>query len=115
MVIPLLGVAEKQYYRRYRFGDCQRVFTGAVRNTWNSKRRIWHGPGINNFDLTIEKTTRFRQAKLLDVRVEAFNAFNHAQFYGSAAVDGEINDPEFGHTVSAQAPRLVQFSAKFTF
>ena len=81
----------------------------------NAKRRIWHGPGISNFDLTLEKTTRLTESKSFVVRVEAFNVFNHAQFYGPAAVDGEINDPEFGHVVSAQAPRLIQLAAKFMF
>jgi hypothetical protein len=47
--------------------------------------------------------------------VEAFNVFNHAQFYGPAAVDAEINDPDFGRVVSAAAPRLVQLAAKFRF
>jgi len=41
--------------------------------------------------------------------------FNHAQFYGPSSVDGEINDPEFGHIVSAQAPRLIQLALKFYF
>ena len=45
----------------------------------------------------------------------AFNAFNHTQFYGPASVDGQVEDPNFGHIVSAAAPRLVQLVAKFTF
>jgi hypothetical protein len=30
-------------------------------------------------------------------------------------VDGEVNDPDFGHVVSAAAPRLLQLAAKFYF
>jgi hypothetical protein len=41
--------------------------------------------------------------------------FNHAQFYGPASVDGEVNDPHFGEVVSAAAPRLVQVATKFIF
>jgi Carboxypeptidase regulatory-like domain len=44
-----------------------------------------------------------------------FNVFNHAQFYGPASVDGEVNDPHFGQIVSAAAPRLVQLATRFTF
>ncbi len=33
--------------------------------------------------------------------MEAFNVFNHAQFYGPSSVDGEVNDPNFGSVVSA--------------
>jgi hypothetical protein len=81
----------------------------------NAKRRIFYGPGINNFDLTLKKGLRLAEAKSLDFRVEAFNAFNHAQFYGPASVDGQIEDPSFGHIDSAAAPRLMQLATKFSF
>jgi hypothetical protein len=81
----------------------------------NAKRRNFYGPGINNFDLTLQKLLRLTEAKSLEFRLEAFNAFNHAQFYGPASVDGQIEDPNFGRIVSAQAPRLVQLAAKFSF
>jgi hypothetical protein len=81
----------------------------------NAKRRIFYGPGINNFDLTLQKNVTLAEAKSLEFRVEAFNAFNHAQFYGPASVDGQVEDPNFGQIVSAQAPRLMQIAAKFNF
>jgi Carboxypeptidase regulatory-like domain len=81
----------------------------------NAKRRIFYGPGINNFDLTLRKGLRLAEARSLDFRIEAFNAFNHAQFYGPASVDGQIETPDFGHIESAAAPRLMQLAAKFSF
>jgi hypothetical protein len=81
----------------------------------NVARRFFYGPGIDNFDMQISKTVSFTESKSLDIRVEAFNVFNHAQFYGPSAVDGEINDPAFGQVVGAAAPRLVQVAAKFHF
>jgi hypothetical protein len=81
----------------------------------NAKRRIFYGPGINNFDLTLQKNVRLVEATSLEFRAEAFNAFNHAQFYGPAAVDGQVDDPNFGQIVSAAAPRLMQLVAKFVF
>ena len=81
----------------------------------NAARRFFYGPGIDNFDMQISKTVQFTDSRSLDIRVEAFNVFNHAQFYGPSAVDGEINDPNFGRVVSAAAPRLVQVAAKFHF
>jgi hypothetical protein len=81
----------------------------------NAKRRIFYGPGINNFDLTIRKDVRLAEARSLELRVEVFNAFNHAQFYGPASVDGQIENPTFGAIVSAAAPRLMQLAAKFSF
>src|SRR6201999_2198497 len=81
----------------------------------NAKRRIFYGPGIDNFDLTLKKGFRLTEPRSLAFRIEAFNAFNHAQFYGPASVDGQIENPEFGAIVSAAAPRLMQLAAKFSF
>ena len=82
----------------------------------SAPRRFFYGPGIDNFDIQLTKNVRLTESKSLDFRVEAFNAFNHAQFYGSAAVDGEVNDTRtFGTIVSAADPRLIQLAAKVTF
>jgi hypothetical protein len=81
----------------------------------NAKRRIFYGPGIENFDMTLQKALRLSDERSLEFRVEAFNVFNHAQFYGPAAVDGQTEDPNFGQIESAAAPRLVQLAAKFSF
>lgn len=81
----------------------------------NAPRRFFHGPGIENFDMQLTKTFNFTESKSLDLRFEAFNVMNHAQFYGPASVNGEVNDPNFGHSVSSAAPRLLQLAAKFHF
>jgi hypothetical protein len=81
----------------------------------NAKRRNFYGPGIENFDLTLQKNVRLMESKSLEFRMEAFNAFNHAQFDGPASVDGQVEDPNFGQIVSATAPRLVQLVLKFNF
>jgi hypothetical protein len=65
--------------------------------------------------MELTKTVRFTESKSLDVRVETFNTFNHSQFYGPASVDGEVNDSNFGHIVSAADPRLIQLAMKFFF
>ena len=80
-----------------------------------ASRRFFYGPGIANVDLAILKDLRLTESKSLQFRVEAFNAFNHAQFYGPAAVDGNISSPEFGRVVSAVPPRILQLAAKFSF
>jgi hypothetical protein len=78
-------------------------------------RRFFYGPGIDNFDLALLKDLRFTESKMLQFRLEAFNAFNHAQFYGAAAVNGNISSAAFGRVVGAASPRLVQVAAKFCF
>jgi hypothetical protein len=81
----------------------------------NVPRRFFYGPGIDNFDVTLTKLLRITESKSCEFRLEAFNAFNHAQFYGPASVNGEVNDPHFGEVVSGASPRLIQVAAKFTF
>jgi hypothetical protein len=58
---------------------------------------------------------RLREATSLQFRLEAFNAFNHAQFFGPQSVDGNIGSSTFGQVVGADSPRLVQLGAKFSF
>ncbi len=81
----------------------------------NAGRRSFSGPGIDNYDFSVQKALRLTETRSLQLRVEAFNVFNHAQFYGPASVNGNINSATFGQVVSAAAPRLVQLAAKFLF
>jgi hypothetical protein len=81
----------------------------------NARRRFFSGPGIDNYDLALQKAVALTESKSLQFRFEAFNAFNHAQFYGPASVNGNINSPSFGYVVSSAAPRLMQAAVKFIF
>jgi hypothetical protein len=81
----------------------------------NAKRRYFAGPGAFNTDLVAAKTTRISEGKALELRIEAFNVFNHPQFFGPASVNGDFSNPLFGQMVQASAPRLMQLAAKFTF
>lgn len=78
-------------------------------------RRLFYGPGMENFDIALSKNLRFGESRSLQLRLETFNTFNHAQFFGPATVNGEITSAAFGQVVSADAPRLVQLGAKFSF
>lgn len=81
----------------------------------NTPRRFFSGPGIDNFDMALQKDANLTEAKTFEFRVEAFNTFNHPQFYGPLSVDGNISSPTFGQVASAAPPRLVQVVAKFLF
>lgn len=61
------------------------------------------------------KAFQIDDQRALEFRMEAFNAFNHAQFFGPVAVNGDINSNLFGQVVKAAPPRLVQLALKFTF
>jgi hypothetical protein len=81
----------------------------------NASRRYFHGPGMENFDMALLKNARLTESKSMQFRIEAFNVFNHAQFFGPQAVDGNIGSATFGQVVNAAAPRLVQAGVKFIF
>ena len=78
----------------------------------NSAKRFFHGPGLNNWDMALLKNIRLTEAKQLQLRFEAFNAFNHAQFENPT---GSIDSAFFGQVTAARDPRILQLGAKFTF
>jgi hypothetical protein len=78
-------------------------------------RRFFYGPGMNNDDVALIKNLRLTESKSLQLRLEAFNVVNHAQFFGPQSVDGNITSSTFGRVVSAAPPRLLQLGAKFLF
>jgi Carboxypeptidase regulatory-like domain len=81
----------------------------------NAKRRFFYGPGIDNYDMALLKSVPLTESKSLQFRFEGFNLFNHAQFYGPASVNGNINSSSFGEVVSAAPARLMQAAVKFIF
>jgi len=81
----------------------------------NARRRFFFGPGVDNYDMALLKNLPVTESKIFEFRLEAFNVFNHAQFYGPASVDGNINSSSFGRVVSAASPRLMQAAIKFHF
>jgi hypothetical protein len=81
----------------------------------NARRRFFDGPGEDNTDLALEKKTTLGEGKTLEIRAEAFNVFNHGQFFGANAVNGNISSANFGQIQTASAPRLMQMAARFTF
>ncbi len=97
------------YFNAALFSD------NALGTPGNASRRYFNGPGMENFDMALLKNLRLSESKFVQFRLEAFNVFNHAQFFGPQAVDGNISSATFGQVVSATAPRLVQVAAKFTF
>jgi hypothetical protein len=79
----------------------------------SSPRSVCCGPGINNFDVGIHKSTTLTEKTHLDFRAEFFNIANHAQF---TTPDGNISDgSDFGRVKRARDPRLIQFGIKLFF
>ena len=81
----------------------------------NARRRFFYGPGVDNTDFALSKSTPLLEHTQLELRAEAFDVFNHAQFFGPAAVQGNISATNFGQIQTASPPRLMQMSARIRF
>jgi hypothetical protein len=81
----------------------------------NAPARFIHGPGINDTDAGLKKTTRITESTSFVVGGEFFNIFNHANF---ANPTGNFASGSFGQVTSVQAQfpaRIGQVSAKIVF
>ncbi len=97
------------------FFDASAFSENALGTPGTAKRRFFHGPGADNYDMALGKSLPITEQKLLLFRVEAFNVFNHTQFNGPGAIDGDIGSSTFGNAISAAPPRILQGAVKFSF
>ena len=71
------------------------------------------GPGINNWDFSVAKDTRFGERPTLRIEADFFNLFNAAHFSNPGTTQGSSS---FGIIGSDRLPpRLIQIGAKFSF
>jgi len=96
------------------YGFDPNSFTEAALGSLGSaKRTICCGPGIRNFDVSIQKDTRMNERLNMQFRAEFFNLFNTTQFLNP---DGNFSDgTDFGKVKRARDPRQIQFALKFNF
>jgi len=71
------------------------------------------GPGYWNVDTALIKRIRFKERLGVELRLEAFNVFNHTNFQVPNQLD--INDTSFGKINTTFDPRILQLAWKFTF
>jgi len=96
--------------------DTTRFSLPSIGDPGNARRRFFSGPGMDNIDMSAQKSLSIGDTSSISLRLEAFNVLNHTQFFGPESVNGNITDTsEFGHVVSAQSPRLMQLSLKCAF
>ncbi len=77
------------------------------------QRRYFSGPWTFNMDMSLMKTIAITERHNLQLRMDAFNAFNHATFWVG---DQNINDPTFGVISSMfYSPRVLEFGATYRF
>ncbi len=89
------------------------AFTVPASGTFgNAGRNILDGPGYRNFNASLIKNARLGESLNLQLRLEAFNLFNHPNF---DLPDNFLGSSTFGQILSARDPRHLQFGAKLLF
>lgn len=78
----------------------------------NEGRNAVRGPGLATADISLFKNFAVTEASHLQLRAEAFNALNHANFM---LPENDLASPEFGQILQAAPPRLLQLALKFVF
>ena len=97
----------------------------AVGTFGNAKRNFFHGPGFNYSNLNLSKNFNIDAdgTRRIQLRLEAYNAFNHANF---ANPSNNFSSPTFGSITALRGPvpassgdpqpgRAVQLAGKFYF
>ncbi len=69
-------------------------------------------PGLWNVDLSLGKEFWFTESKRLQIRADAFNAFNHTNLSG---LNTSITSPTFGYLRSTRGARIIQLNARFSW
>jgi len=78
----------------------------------NAPRSVLRGPGVVTTDLTLEKSIGLKGPVKLDLRAEAFNLLNRANFNIPGLTLGA---PDFGVISSARPARAIQLGARLSF
>jgi hypothetical protein len=71
------------------------------------------GPGFWNADMALIKRTKITEDTNIELRLEAFNVFNHTNF--NVNESQSINSSSFGRITSTFDPRILQLAFKFNF
>jgi hypothetical protein len=127
-----------------KIGPAGGVFTGFNVNAFNQEtnplttpwgipspvvRNNWYGPGVNNWNVSLAKTTSLTERVKFQFRFETYNLFNRVQFQKPTFQGGNAygasnytSNPAFGYSYQqvgqndgTTGARQIQFGGKFVF
>lgn len=86
----------------------------------NASKDVFRGPGINNWDMSLFKNLNFGERWHAQIRVEAYNVWNHTQFTtvntsATFSTAGVQTNAALGQYTAAANPRQLQLAARITF
>jgi hypothetical protein len=80
----------------------------------NLQRNTFRGPGLTNFDLSLEKKTAITERVQLLFRAEFFNVLNRAEFLAPTG-QVSVRSALIGQVTSTNPPRIGQLALKLVF
>ena len=78
----------------------------------NLGRNAFRAPGLEQWDLAVNKNFRIRESMKLQFRSEFFNVLNHTNF---GVPNNVSTSGAFGTITSTYPPRQIQFALKLMF
>jgi Carboxypeptidase regulatory-like domain len=102
-------------------GTCSSLYSSTGPTTYasygNSAYNMLRGPGFQNWDMSLQKNTTWRERYNVQLRADAFNVFNHPNFN---TPNSNISNSNVGTiTSTAGTPsyeaRTMEFAIKFNF
>lgn len=116
---PTLSKSEKTFGHNF---NTQAFALPTVGTFGDAGVGILRGPGVNNWDIALQKRIPLHSEKRsLSIRAEFYNAFNHTQFTNldsTARFDpstGEQVNSDFGAFTAAAPARVIAFTARISF
>jgi outer membrane receptor protein involved in Fe transport len=102
------------YFNPLGFDNNEADYATAPANValYGLPRNFFRGPGRTNLDMALAKTTPITERISAELRLEAFNIFNHTEFQNP---DTNPNSGTFGQVTTTFAPRILQLAARITF
>jgi len=86
--------------------------TTATLRPGNANPGLVRGPGNWQVNTSLGKVFSFQETIKLELRLDAFNAFNHVNFNNP---NTNITSPDFGKLLSVVGPRTAQIAARLSF
>lgn len=94
----------------------QVFFNVAPGQTGNMERNFISGPTYIKWDASIIKNIRITENTRFQIRAEAFNVLNRANFaITNQFTQANINSNTFGRLLATFDPRIIQFAGRFEF
>ncbi len=97
-----------QWFNTAAFADV----AGAQARPGTERRGAVRGPGYQKWDLALQKYIKVKESTNFEFRAEAYNVFNHTNFFG---VGTTLGAGTYGKITSTRDARVMQLGLKFNF